>query len=45
MFVCVYCSFRSEDAAFFEGLFFAKDSDVSTFVEEVRGAVPSVSFK
>ena len=35
---------RSEDPGFFEGLFLAKDSDVSTFVEEVRGVVQSVSF-
>ena len=40
---CFVC--RSQEPGFFDGLFLAKDSEVSTFVEEVRGVVQSVSFK
>ncbi|CAL8237168.1 unnamed protein product [Arctogadus glacialis] len=32
---------QREEPGFFDGVFLAKDSDVSTFVEEVRGAVKS----
>ena len=38
-------SYRSEEPGFFDGVFLAQDSEVSTFVEDVRGAVKSVSFK
>ncbi|CAL8312881.1 unnamed protein product [Arctogadus glacialis] len=36
---------QREEPGFFDGVFLAKDSDVSTFVEEVRGAVKSTSGK
>ncbi|XP_034005761.1 uncharacterized protein LOC117497862 isoform X1 [Trematomus bernacchii] len=36
---------QSEEPGFFDGVFLAQDSEVSTFVEDVRGAVKSVSFK
>ena len=38
-------SCRSEEPGFFDGVFLAQDSEVSNFVEEVQGAVKSVSFK
>lgn len=40
MFCC-----RSEEPGFFDGVFLSQDSEVSSFVEEVRGAVKSVSFQ
>ena len=36
-------SVRDEEPGFFDGIFLAKDCEVSSFVEEVRGAVKSVS--
>ncbi|XP_034005785.1 uncharacterized protein LOC117497862 isoform X2 [Trematomus bernacchii] len=33
---------QSEEPGFFDGVFLAQDSEVSTFVEDVRGAVKSL---
>ncbi|XP_010769918.1 uncharacterized protein [Notothenia coriiceps] len=47
----VYCTFEenktsgSEEPGFFDGVFLAQDSEVSTFVEDVRGAVKSTAGK
>lgn len=38
-------SCRSEEPGFFDGVCLAQDSEVSNFVEEVRGAVKNVSLK
>ena len=42
----VYLSFffSSDEPAFFEGLFVAKDSEVSTFTEAIQKAVKNASF-
>ncbi|KAL0966187.1 hypothetical protein UPYG_G00292040 [Umbra pygmaea] len=36
---------QAEEPAFFDGVFLAKDSEVASFVEEVRGAVKSTAGK
>lgn len=42
----VYFSFffSSDDPAFFEGLFVAKDKEVSTFTETIQKAVKNASY-
>ncbi|KAK1906625.1 putative mixed-linked glucan synthase 3 [Dissostichus eleginoides] len=37
--------YMSEEPGFFDGVFLAQDSEVSTFVEDVRGAVKSTAGK